>query len=96
MLYEYECTKCGHRFEEMHKIENRLVPTTHPCPRCEEYEVFKITGCAGFSVPEGGCGNAANGYATTHGDSENFKAKSSGKPRPYPKHLAGMSEGKKR
>jgi len=40
-------------------------------------------GTGGFTVPEGAYGNAANGYSTTHGDAENFKAKAAGKPKPY-------------
>lgn len=30
-LYEYECTKCGHRFE---KIENVGASETKKCPKC--------------------------------------------------------------
>ncbi len=96
MLYEYKCENCEYIFEQDYKVENREVPTIQPCPKCGEYYVKKMIGCGGFSVPEGGVGNSKNGYATTHGDSENFKAKSKGKPRPYPKSLAGMSAGKKR
>jgi putative FmdB family regulatory protein len=30
-LYEYKCTKCGHRFE---KIENVSASVTKKCPKC--------------------------------------------------------------
>jgi len=30
-LYEYECVKCGHRFE---KIESTSASTTKKCPKC--------------------------------------------------------------
>jgi len=30
-LYEYECVKCGHRFE---KIESSSASTTKKCPKC--------------------------------------------------------------
>lgn len=30
-LYEYECVKCGHRFE---KIESVSASTTKKCPKC--------------------------------------------------------------
>ena len=30
-LYEYECTKCGHRFE---KIESVSAAATKKCPKC--------------------------------------------------------------
>ncbi len=31
-IYEYECTKCGHRFEKIQKISARRVGT---CPECK-------------------------------------------------------------
>lgn len=31
-LYEYECTKCGHRFEVIQKLKDR--PLTK-CPKCK-------------------------------------------------------------
>ncbi len=30
-LYEYECTKCGHRFEKIQKFSDKPVKT---CPEC--------------------------------------------------------------
>ena len=30
-LYEYECAKCGHRFE---KIEKHTAPHRQKCPKC--------------------------------------------------------------
>jgi putative FmdB family regulatory protein len=30
-LYEYECKKCGHRFEKIQKFSDRMVKT---CPEC--------------------------------------------------------------
>ncbi len=30
-LYEYECKKCGHRFEKIQKFSDRMVKT---CPKC--------------------------------------------------------------
>lgn len=31
-LYEYECDRCGHRFEAIQKFSDPLIET---CPRCE-------------------------------------------------------------
>lgn len=31
-LYEYECTKCGHRFELIQKFSD---PPVEKCPRCK-------------------------------------------------------------
>ena len=30
-LFEYECSKCGNRFEKIHKFSNRSIKT---CPKC--------------------------------------------------------------
>jgi putative FmdB family regulatory protein len=30
-LYEYECEKCGHRFEKIQKFSDRMVKK---CPEC--------------------------------------------------------------
>ena len=83
ILYEYICSSCTHTFTEMHNMCSRNKPLAFPCPSCGEYEVYRKMGCGGFSVPEGSCGNAANGYSSTLGDSENFKARAQGKPLPY-------------
>ena len=83
--YLYKCESCGEEFEYQLAIKLRDLPTTHPCPKCSHFEVRKEVGCAGFTVPEGDVGNAANGYSSYHGDAENFKARDKGKPLPYPK-----------
>lgn len=84
-LYEYKCENCKHEFEYHAPIAHRELACTKPCPKCSYFDVYRIPGCAGFTVPEGGCGNAANGYSSTHGDAENFKARQEGKPEPYKK-----------
>jgi putative FmdB family regulatory protein len=30
-IYEYECSKCGHRFEEIEHFDS---PTRRKCPKC--------------------------------------------------------------
>ena len=84
-LYEYVCNNCSLVWEDFMPAEYRALPTTYPCPRCQQYTVEKAIRSFSFSIPEGACGNAANGYSTTHGDAENFKARSKGQPIPYPK-----------
>lgn len=37
--YDYSCHACGHRFESAHKISDRKVPESHPCPECSALEV---------------------------------------------------------
>lgn len=94
-LYAYECFECEHAFEEMYPVKLRDVPTTYPCPRCGEYSIERGVGCAGFTVPEGGAGNAANGYSSTHGDAENFKARDKGEPPAYDPKECKISESMK-
>lgn len=81
--YSYKCEYCWHTWEEDRRVDEREIPTVLPCPKCHEYGVYKLIGSAGFSVPEGGVGNSANGYSSTHGDAEIFKAKSRGEKPPY-------------
>lgn len=33
-MYDYLCSECGHRFEQMEKIDNRKNPEKSPCPSC--------------------------------------------------------------
>ena len=33
--YEYECSGCGHRWEDIQTIANRDKPTREPCPQCQ-------------------------------------------------------------
>jgi putative FmdB family regulatory protein len=84
-IFEYVCSNCNFNWEDIVPTEYRDLPTTYPCPRCQQHTVEKAIRAFSFSVPEGSCGNAANGYSSTHGDAENFKAKSKGEPIPYPK-----------
>ena len=79
ILYKYFCLNCDWEEEIMLKMDDRYGPTEEPCPTCKKLTVQKWVGCGGFTVPEGGCGNAANGYSSYHGDSEIFKNKSNRK-----------------
>lgn len=73
--YDYECQACGFSREViLSSSKLRDEPVEKPCPNCQAMSVIRIIGGAGFTVPEGACGNAANGYSSYHGDSENFKA----------------------
>src|SRR5207245_3868818 len=38
-LYEYECTKCGHRFEQIQLYSDPLVKK---CPKCKKGRVKKL------------------------------------------------------
>lgn len=48
-IYEYSCEKCGHKFDESYKIDDRLKPESEPCPNCQALEVkqqISAPGCA--------------------------------------------------
>ena len=75
IMYEYGCQACRYQWEEMLSSDDRYKPVNEGCPKCGKLEVMKVCGNAGFTVPEGGCGNASNGYSSYHGDAELFKAK---------------------
>lgn len=74
ILYKYFCLRCDWEEEMLKEMKDRYEPMKEPCPNCKEMTVEKWMGTGGFTVPEGGCGNAANGYSSYYGDSENFKA----------------------
>jgi putative FmdB family regulatory protein len=38
-LYEYECKKCGHRFEEIQQFSD---PPIKKCPKCKKGKVVKL------------------------------------------------------
>lgn len=35
-LYEFQCEKCNHTFDEVLKMDDRDTPTKNPCPICKE------------------------------------------------------------
>jgi putative FmdB family regulatory protein len=34
--YAFECTSCGHTFDQILKIDDRKAPESNPCPECGE------------------------------------------------------------
>tara|TARA_B110000467_G_C18308220_1_gene476173 strand:+ start:153 stop:419 length:267 start_codon:yes stop_codon:yes gene_type:complete len=44
-LYDFECEKCNHFYEEFHTIANMDIPLSVPCPFCKETgNVIRIVG----------------------------------------------------
>ena len=41
-LYDYECKKCETFFDEIIKVDDRLVPTKKPCPNCGSKRVKMV------------------------------------------------------
>lgn len=40
--YDYQCQQCQHTFEEVHKINDRHLPTLNPCPSCQSSESIQL------------------------------------------------------
>ncbi|MGF1642034.1 MAG: FmdB family zinc ribbon protein [Thiotrichales bacterium] len=50
-IYEYQCTRCGHDMEAMHKMND---PDLTDCPACGEPGLKKLISAAGFRLSGGG------------------------------------------
>ena len=46
-IYEYECKKCGHRFEQLQKITEKPLRT---CPRCKKPQLVKLVSNTSFQL----------------------------------------------
>lgn len=46
-IYEYECSKCGHKLEAFQKMQD--VPLTE-CPTCHKNALQKLVSAAGFQL----------------------------------------------
>ena len=63
--YEYECTRCSHRFEEFQKITDAPVST---CPECQGPVKRLISGGSGFLFK-------GSGFYATDYRSEGYRKK---------------------
>lgn len=50
-VYEYECSACGHRFEEWQKITDKPVKV---CPECKARKVERLISQTSFQLKGGG------------------------------------------
>lgn len=57
-LYEYECLKCGHRFERIQKFSDKPVSA---CPQCKKGKVKQLLSASSFHLK--GSGWYATDYA---------------------------------
>lgn len=46
-IYEYECKKCGYKFEQLQKITDAPL---HICPKCEEAHLVKLVSNTSFQL----------------------------------------------
>ena len=40
-LYDFSCSSCSHTFEIRLPMDDRMKPTTEPCPNCQQATVTK-------------------------------------------------------
>ena len=86
--YEYECTKCGHRFEEFQKLSD---PPVKSCPRCRKRRVRKL-----ISRPSGFIFKGAGFYATEYRKpAPSEEADEGGEAKPSKEPAKKKAEGKK-
>ena len=82
--YEYECTRCGHRFEEFQKITDAPVAT---CPECQGPVKRLISGGSGLHFKGSGfyiTENRSEGYKKQHKSEQGGGGKSESAPKPAP------------
>jgi putative FmdB family regulatory protein len=76
-VYEYECTGCGHRFEEWQKISDKPVRV---CPKCNARKVERLISQTSFQLKGGGW--YGDLYASKRpGNSDSAKPDGEGKPK---------------
>jgi putative FmdB family regulatory protein len=46
-IYEYECKKCNHHFEQIQKISDAPLQI---CPNCHQPEVSRVVSPSGFQL----------------------------------------------
>jgi len=64
--YEYECKKCGYRFEKFQKMTE---PPVEVCPECKEKKVKRLISAGSGVIYKG------PGFYTTEYRSEEYKRK---------------------
>ena len=64
--YEYECEKCGYKFERFQKMTD---PPVKVCPECKSRKVKRLIGAGGGVIYKG------PGFYTTEYRSEEYKRK---------------------
>jgi putative FmdB family regulatory protein len=88
-LYEYECLKCGHRFE---KIESVTAPHRQKCPRCRGRAERRL---AAPAIQFKGSGWYVTDYAGKSGGAKAESAEGASKESKEGKEAPGKEAAKK-
>ena len=51
IIYEYKCLACNHTFDRRLSMIDHALPTTEPCPNCQEHKVEQTYGAPVFIDP---------------------------------------------
>jgi len=73
-IYEYECSACGHLFEEWQKIAD---PPVRKCPKCAKRKVQRLVSASAFHLKGGGW--YTDGYGSSSKNSSTSKDSSPSK-----------------
>ncbi len=76
-IYEYECSACGHRFEEWQKITDKPVKV---CPKCKARKVERLISQTSFQLKGGGW--YGDLYSSTKGGAGTSSGSSSSESKP--------------
>lgn len=76
-VYEYECSACGHRFEEWQKITDKPVKV---CPKCKARKVERLISQTSFQLKGGGW--YGDLYSSTKGGAGTSSGSSSSESKP--------------
>ena len=97
-LYEYQCVKCGHRFE---KIESTTASTTKKCPKCGAKAERVLSAAAiqfkgsGWYVTDYASKGSGSAPSETPGDGASAKpTEKSGDSKAEPKTVSPQNSGK--
>ncbi len=97
-LYEYECVKCGHRFE---KIESASASTTKKCPKCSAKAerllaapAIQFKGSGWYVTDYAGKGSGSSAAESSADGGAAKPAEKSGDSKPEPKAAAAQKVDK--
>jgi putative FmdB family regulatory protein len=86
-LYEYECKKCGHRFEKIQKFSDKMVKKCPDCGGQVEQMIsapavqFKGSGWYVTDYPKKSQGSASSDSGSKEKDKESKESKKEDKPK---------------
>lgn len=64
IIADFRCNDCKNIFEVSKKKVLDDFPKDVECPKCKSTDTYRMFGIGNFSIAEGKCGNADNGYSS--------------------------------